>query len=88
MRIIILLVLPLQFIIIHTAYSQIDNVSSANVNNTIQPPAIIKPKVDLKIDGTIVDDKIKGGNGDDKLNGKEGDDQLTGGRGDDELDGD
>lgn len=58
---IILLVLPLQFMIIQPAYSQIDNVSSSNVNNTIHPPSIIKPKVDLKIDGTIVDDKIKGG---------------------------
>jgi hypothetical protein len=47
--------------IIQPAYSQIDNVSSSNVNNTIHPPSIIKPKVDLKIDGTIVDDKIKGG---------------------------
>src|SRR5829696_8332638 len=86
--IIILLVLPLQYMTIQTVYSQIDNTSSSNITHIITPPSIIKPKVDLKIEGTIVDDKIKGGDGDDKLNGKEGDDRLTGGRGDDELDGD
>ena len=75
---IILLILPLQYIIIiQIAYSQIDNSSSPNniTNNTLLPPSIVKPKVDLKIEGTIIDDKFKGGDGNDELNGKEGDDQ-------------
>src|SRR5688500_7328003 len=88
MFIIILLVFPLQYMIIQIAYSQIGNYSSPNTTNTIKPPSIVKHKVDLDIEGTIVDDKIKGGDGDDELNGKEGDDQLNGGKGDDELDGD
>lgn len=77
MMVIIILTLPLQYIIIQIAYSQIDNSSSPNniTNNTLSPPSIVKPKVDLKIEGTIIDDKFKGGDGNDELNGKEGDDQ-------------
>ncbi len=74
LMIIIILILPLQYIIIQIAYSQIDNSSSPNniTNNTLLPPSIVKPKVNLKIEWTIIDDKFKGGDGNDELNGKEG----------------
>lgn len=58
MMIIIILGLPVQYIIIQIASSQIDNsTSTKNITNTTQPGSIVKPKVDLKVEGTIVDDK-------------------------------
>ena len=51
-------------------------------NNTI-----LKPKVEVSIEGTPNDDKVKGGDGDDEMEGREGNDQIIGGKGDDKIDG-
>ncbi|HEX6294838.1 MAG TPA: calcium-binding protein, partial [Nitrososphaeraceae archaeon] len=48
---------------------------------------LLKPKVDVSIEGTSKNDKIKGGEGDDHINGNSGSDQLRGKEGDDEIDG-
>ena len=47
----------------------------------------LKPKVDVSIEGTSLDDKINGGDGDDKIDGKDGNDQILGKNGRDELKG-
>ncbi|MGI0050603.1 MAG: calcium-binding protein [Nitrososphaeraceae archaeon] len=51
-------------------------------NNTM-----LKPKVEVSIEGTPNDDKVKGGDGDDEMEGRDGNDQIIGGNGDDKLDG-
>jgi hypothetical protein len=51
-------------------------------NNTM-----LKPKVEVSIEGTPNDDKVKGGDGDDEMEGRDGNDQIIGGNGDDKIDG-
>jgi Ca2+-binding RTX toxin-like protein len=49
---------------------------------------LLKPKVDVTIEGTPQKDKIRGGGGgDDKIEGNDGSDQLKGEAGNDEIDG-
>jgi len=48
---------------------------------------ILKPKVDVSIEGTPNDDKMKGGDGEDKITGEEGYDTLSGGKGNDKING-
>ena len=48
---------------------------------------LLKPKVDVSIEGTPQKDKIRGGEGDDKIYGNEDSDQLRGEEGNDEIDG-
>jgi RTX calcium-binding nonapeptide repeat (4 copies) len=47
----------------------------------------LKPKVDVSIEGTSLDDKINGGEGDDKIDGKDGNYQIMGREGNDEIEG-
>src|SRR5215211_5173843 len=51
-------------------------------NNTL-----LKPKVDVSIEGTPNNDQIKGGDGDDQIDGNDGSDQLRGQEGNDKIDG-
>ena len=59
-----------------------------NENNSKHPVladsqnTIIKPKIEVSIEGTPNDDLLKGGEGDDKIDGEDGDDE-----GDDEYEG-
>ena len=62
--------------------SNMDGPVLVDSNNTI-----LKPKVEVSIEGTPNDDKLKGGDGDDKTEGRDGNDQIIGGKGDDEIDG-
>ncbi len=48
---------------------------------------IIKPKIEVSIEGTPNDDQLKGGEGDDKINGEDGDDTISGKEGNDEING-
>ena len=64
-----------------------------NDNNSKHPVladsknTIIKPKIEVSIEGTPNDDLLKGGEGDDKIDGEDGDDTISGKEGNDELDG-
>jgi Ca2+-binding RTX toxin-like protein len=55
-------------------------ISSDSDNNTL-----LKPKVDVSIQGTPQNDKIRGGEGDDHIDGNNGSDQLRGEEGSDEI---
>src|SRR5215218_23661 len=96
--IIISLALPIQNLISFSVDGEIENndsilnsTSNTNLTNTTlfqsmnEPPPIIKPKVDVTIEGTLSDDKIKSGEGDDTIEGNEGYDTLYGGRGNDKI---
>ena len=50
--------------------SNMDGPVLVDSNNTI-----LKPKVEVSIEGTPNDDKLKGGKGDDKTEGRDGNDQ-------------
>jgi len=96
--IIISLALPIQNLISFSVDGEIENndsilnsTSNTNLTNTTlfqsmnEPPPLIKPKVDVTIEGTLSDDKIKSGEGDDTIEGNEGYDTLYGGRGNDKI---
>ena len=46
---------------------------------------ILKPKVDVSIEGTPNDDQLKVGDRDDKISGEDGDDTISGGKGNDKI---
>jgi hypothetical protein len=91
--VIISLILPLQYSVLKFANAQILKESQIVIfNSDSKTPvladgknAIIKPKIDVSIEGTTKSDKLKGGIGDDKINGKYGDDVLHGEDGNDKI---
>src|SRR5215211_571522 len=98
--IIISLALPIQNLISFSVDGEIENndsilnsTSNTNLTNTTlfqsmnEPPPIIKPKVDVTIEGTLSDDKIKSGKGNDIINGEFGNDKLKGEEGNDRISG-
>ncbi|MDF2736964.1 MAG: repeat protein [Nitrososphaeraceae archaeon] len=102
--VIISLILPLQYSVLKFANGQTIKESQIMIfNSDSKKPAladgknaILKPKIDVSIEGTTKSDKLMGGMGDDKINGKYGDDvlhgedgndKITGGFGDDKISG-
>jgi hypothetical protein len=96
--IIISMIFPLQYSLIKFANGQIPTEESGIIvydDNTSNNYSIIdnsdstllKPKVDVSIEGTQKKDKIKGAEGDDYLFGDNGSDQLRGEEGNDEING-
>jgi hypothetical protein len=105
LAVIISLLLPLQYHTLKFANGE-NKIDSTlvmyNDNNSKYPVladsenTIIKPKIEVSIEGTPNDDQLKGGEGDDKINGedgndiisgKEGNDKMNGGKGDDVING-
>ena len=64
-----------------------DKTTSKDPFLTDSKNTILKPKVDVSIEGTPNDDKIKGAGGDDKISGEDGFDTLSGEKGNDEING-
>ena len=97
LAIIISLILPLQSLTLKFANGQTkeeSNLIMYNVNNNSTNPilddynnTILKPKVDVSIEGTPKSDKLMGGDGDDKIEGGKGNDILYGKDGDDKIKG-
>jgi hypothetical protein len=94
--IIISLVLPLQYNTLKFAIGETTMDSTLimyNDKNSKYPVladsinTIIKPKVEVSIEGTPNDDQLKGGEGDDKINGEDGDDTISGKEGNDKING-
>ncbi len=96
--VIISLILPLQYSVDKFANGQIQKESNiiiyddANsehhaVLSNSDDNTLLKPKVDVSIEGTLKNDKIRGGEGDDHIDGNNGNDQLRGKEGNDEIDG-
>src|SRR5215207_2805915 len=92
--ILISLILPLQSSILKFAAGEMktdsqliiyDYKNSKNPFLTDSENTIIKPKVQVSIEGTPNDDQLKGGERDDKINGEDGNDLIEGGKGDDML---
>jgi hypothetical protein len=96
LAVIISLILPLQYNPLKFANGQMNTDSQlvmyddknsknpflADSNNTI-----LKPKIDVSIEGTPNNDQMKGGDGEDKISGEDGDDTLSGGKGTDKING-
>ena len=101
LAIIISLALPLQYQTLLFANGQIQEESNIIIYDDTNPEhgiipsddsnsyenTMLKPKVDVSIEGTPQKDKIRGSEGDDKIYGNEGSDQLRGKEGNDEIDG-
>ena len=96
LAVIISLILPLQYNTLKFVNGEMKTDSILVMyddNNSKQPiipdaqNTILKPKVDVSIEGTPNDDKMKGGDGEDKITGEEGSDTLTGGKGNDKING-
>jgi hypothetical protein len=101
LAIIISLALPLQYQTLLFANGQIQEESNIIIYDDTNPDhgmilpddsnsyknTMLKPKVDVSIEGTSQKDKIRGGEGDDYLYGDNGSDQLRGEAGNDEIDG-
>ena len=102
--VIISLILPLQYSVLKFANGQTIKESQIMIFNSDSKTtaladgknAILKPKIDVSIEGTTKSDKLMGGMGDDKIYGKYGDDvlhgedgndKITGGFGDDKISG-
>src|SRR5215204_218420 len=92
--ILISLILPLQSSLLKFADGQMktdsilimyDNNNSTNPFLTDSKNTIIKPMVQVSIEGTPNDDHLKGGEGDDKISGEDGNDTIMGGKGNDML---
>ena len=90
------MILPLQYHTLKYANGETKMDSTLvmyNDNNSKHPVladsknTIIKPKIEVSIEGTPNDDLLKGGEGDDKIDGEDGDDTISGKEGNDELDG-
>jgi hypothetical protein len=90
------LIFPLQYSVLKFANGQISAKESSiivyddnNLDNYFildnSDSTLLKPKVDVSIEGTPKKDKIKGGEGDDYLFGDNGSDQLRGEEGNDEI---
>jgi hypothetical protein len=96
LAVIISLVLPLQYHTLKFAIGETTMDSTLimyNDKNSKYPVladsinTIIKPKVEVSIEGTPNDDQLKGGEGDDKINGEDGDDTISGKEGNDKING-
>src|SRR5215204_5894625 len=103
--VLISLILPLQSSILKFAAGEMKTDSqliiygyknSENPFLTDTENTIIKPKIQVSIEGTPNDDQLKGGEGDDRISGedgndtisgKEGNDNIKGGKGDDVING-
>jgi Ca2+-binding RTX toxin-like protein len=102
--VIISLILPLQYSVLKFANGQTIKESQIMIFNSDSKTtaladgknAILKPNIDVSIEGTTKSDKLMGGMGDDKIYGKYGDDvlhgedgndKITGGFGDDKISG-
>ena len=97
LAVIMSLILPLQSLTLKFANGQMkteSNLIMYNVNNNSTNPiladynnTILKPKVDVSIEGTLKSDKLMGGDGDDNIKGGKGNDILYGKDGDDKIKG-
>ena len=96
LAVIISLILPLNYNTLKLVNGEIkldspivmyDKTNSKDPFLTDSKNTILKPKVDVSIEGTPNDDQVKGGGGDDKINGEDGFDTLSGEKGNDEIDG-
>ena len=96
LAVIISLILPLQYHILQFANGETKMDSTLvmyNDNNSKHPVltdsqnTVLKPKVEVSIEGTPNDDQLKGGEGDDKIDGENGDDTISGKEGNDKLNG-
>jgi RTX calcium-binding nonapeptide repeat (4 copies) len=96
LAVIISLILPLQYNTLKFVNGEMKTDSTlvmyddTNSKHPFLPDSkniILKPKVDVSIEGTLNDDKMKGGDGDDKIKGEEGYDTLSGGKGNDKING-
>jgi hypothetical protein len=93
--IILTFLISIQYSIIKFANGYTDKDSNILLyNSNMEGPVLVdsnntmlKPKVEVSIEGTPNDDKLKGGDGDDEIKGRDGNDQIIGGNGDDEIDG-
>jgi hypothetical protein len=94
--VLISLILPLQSSMLKFAVGQMktDSILIMYDNNNSQHPilvdsknTIIKPKIEVSIEGTPNDDKLRGGEGDDKINGEDGNDTISGKEGHDKING-
>jgi Ca2+-binding RTX toxin-like protein len=90
------LILPLQSSILKFADGEMksdsqliiyDTQKSKNPFITDLENTIIKPKVEVSIEGTPNDDLLKGGEGDDKISGEDGNDTIMAGKGNDNMKG-
>ena len=88
--------LPLQYHTLKFANGEMQTDSTLvmyNDNNSKHPVltdsknTILKPKVDVSIEGTPNDDLLKGGEGDDKISGEDGADTISGKEGNDKING-
>jgi RTX calcium-binding nonapeptide repeat (4 copies) len=87
--------ISIQYSIIKFANGDTENDSNILIyNSNMEDPILVdsnntllKPKVEVSIEGTPNDDKVKGGDGDDEMEGREGNDQIIGGKGDDKISG-
>ena len=96
LAVIISLMLPLQYLTLKFANGEMQTDSTLvmyNDNNSKHPVltdsknTILKPKVDVSIEGTPNDDLLKGGEGDDKISGEDGADTISGKEGNDKING-
>ena len=96
LAVIISLILPLQYHTLKFANGETKMDSTLvmyNDHNSKHPiltdskNTIIKPKVEVSIEGTPNDDLLKGGEGDDKIDGEDGDDTISGKEGNDQING-
>ena len=96
LAVIISLILPLQYHTLKFANGESKMDSTLviyNDNNSKHPVladsknTILKPKIEVSIEGTENDDQLKGGEGDDKINGEDGNDTISGKDGNDKING-
>jgi hypothetical protein len=96
LAVIISLILPLQYNTLKFANGEMEKDSTLvvyNDNNSKNPVladsknTILKPKVEVSIEGTLNDDLLKGGDGDDKISGEDGYDTILGRGGNDKING-
>jgi Ca2+-binding RTX toxin-like protein len=96
LAVIISLILPLQYNTLNFANGEMEKDSTLvvyNDNNSKNPVladsknTILKPKVEVSIEGTLNDDQLKGGEGDDKISGEDGYDTIAGRGGNDKING-
>jgi hypothetical protein len=94
--VLISLILPLQSSILKFAAGEMktdsqliiyDYKNSKHPFLTDSENTIIKPKIQVSIEGTPNDDQLKGGEGDDKISGEDGNDTISGKEGNDEING-
>ena len=96
LAVIISLILPLQYSSLNFVNGEMktestlimyDDKNSKNPFLADAKNTILKPKIDVSIEGTPNDDQMKGGDGEDKISGEDGNDTLSGGKGNDTING-